>query len=206
MPNADSQLARTRAEVGPDIDVGAGPLAGAGETMLSQLFLEHNRMLVAYLAARLHSVHEAREVAQEAYVRLLKLGQASAPRTLRALLFKTATNLAIDRLRHRAVRHSYQREQQLRGLGANGTGEDPAVLLEAREQSLQLLGFLQELPAKCREAFDLHRLQGLTQPEVAARLGLSDRMVRRYVTYAMVYCRLRMDGWNADRARHEVSP
>jgi RNA polymerase sigma factor (sigma-70 family) len=205
MPIADSQLARTSADIGSDIGVGAEPVGDARIAMLSQLFREHNRMLVAYMTGRLHSVQEAREVAQEAYVRLLQLSQPMAPALLRAYLFKTATNLGIDRLRHRVVRHTY-REEQLRDKGGNRADEDPAVLLEAREQSLQLLGFLQELPRKCREAFDLHRFQGLTQPEVGARLGLSDRMVRRYVTYAMVYCRLRMDGWNADQARHEVSP
>lgn len=205
MPTAGSQLAGTSTDVAAVVDPGSAPAGDASRTTLSQLFREHNRMLVAFLIGRLHSVHEAREVAQEAYVRLLQLKQPSTPSMLRAYLFKTATHLAIDRLRHRAVQRSHQGAELLRGLGGDRGSGDPAVQLEAREQSLQLLGFLEELPGKCRQVFDLHRIQELTQPEVGARLGLSDRMVRRYVTYAMVYCRLRLDGWNADQARHEVS-
>jgi len=40
---------------------------------------------------------------------------------------------------------------------------------------------------------------------VAERLAISARMVRRYVTYAMVYCHLRLEGMMADEARRRVS-
>jgi RNA polymerase sigma factor (sigma-70 family) len=174
--------------------------------MVSHLFREHNRMLVGYLTSRLRSVHEAKEVAQEAYVRLLQLQNPGAPGLLRAYLFKTATHLAIDRLRHRAVQQSAERGELFDGLMGGGTdNDDPAQQLEARERTEDLLEFLQELPVKCRGVFELHRLEGLTQHEVGARLGLSERMVRRYVTYAMLYCRLRLDGVPADRARRGIA-
>jgi RNA polymerase sigma factor (sigma-70 family) len=174
--------------------------------VVSHLFREHNRMLVGYLTSRLRSVHEAKEVAQEAYVRLLQLQNPGAPSLLRAYLFKTATHLAIDRLRHRAVQQSAERGELFDGLMGGATdNDDPAQQLEARERTEHLLEFLQELPVKCREVFELHRLEGLTQHEVGARLGLSERMVRRYVTYAMLYCRLRLDGVPADRARREIA-
>jgi RNA polymerase sigma-70 factor (ECF subfamily) len=174
--------------------------------VISHLFREHNRMLVGYLTARLRSVHEAKEVAQEAYVRLLQLQNPGAPSLLRAYLFKTATHLAIDRLRHRVVQQSAEQGELFDGLiGGACADDDPAEQLEARERTEHLLGFLQELPAKCREVFELHRLEGLTQHEVGVRLGISERMVRRYITYAMLYCRLRLDGVPAERARREIA-
>jgi RNA polymerase sigma factor (sigma-70 family) len=174
--------------------------------VVSHLFREHNRMLVGYLTARLRSVHEAKEVAQEAYVRLLQLQNPGAPSLLRAYLFKTATHLAIDRLRHRAVQQSAEGGELFDGLmGSARDNDDPAQQLEARERTERLLGFLQELPDKCRAVFELHRLEGLTQREAGVRLGLSERMVRRYITYAMLYCRLRLDGVPADRARREIA-
>jgi RNA polymerase sigma-70 factor (ECF subfamily) len=174
---------------------------------VSQLFREHNRVLVGYLTARLRSEQEAKEVAQETYVRLLQLQEPSTPGLLRAYLFKTATNLAIDRLRHRRVRH---RAEEQAGLfeDSNITRselDDPAKQLLAREQADLLLGYLQELPIKCQHVFNLHRLEGVPQHEVASRLGFSERMVRRYVTYAMVYCHLRLDGMTADQVRRKVS-
>jgi DNA-directed RNA polymerase specialized sigma24 family protein len=46
---------------------------GARAAEISQLFREHNRALVLFLASRLKDMQAAREVAQEAYVRLLQL-------------------------------------------------------------------------------------------------------------------------------------
>jgi RNA polymerase sigma-70 factor (ECF subfamily) len=174
---------------------------------VSELFREHNRVLVGYLTSRLRSEQEAKEVAQEAYVRLLQLQKPATPSLLRAYLFKTAANLAIDRLRHRSVRHrAEQRAELLEDLTASRSElDDPAKQLLARERADQLLGFLQELPITCQHVFNLHRLEGVPQYEVAMRLGFSARMVRRYVTYAMVYCHLRSDGMPADQVRRKVS-
>ena len=175
--------------------------------VVSQLFREHNRTLVAYLTGRLRSRQEAKEVAQDAYIRLLTLQDPVSPSLLRAYLFKTATNIAIDRLRHGKVR---QRLEQQPGLFEDsitvpGESDDPAQQLLVREQAEQLLGYLQELPPKCQQVLNLHRLEGIPQHEVATRLGFSERMVRRYVTYAMVYCHLRLEGMAPDQARQKVS-
>ena len=173
---------------------------------VSELFREHNRMLVGYLRSRLGSEQEAKEVAQEAYVRVLQLHEPGAPGLLRVYLFKTAANLAVDRLRHRRVRQRSEEQPQLFE-ELNPTGgelDDPAEQLLAREQADQLLRILQELPAKCQQVMNLHRFEGASQRDVSLRLGISERMVRRYVTYAMVYCRLRLDGMAVDEVRKRV--
>jgi RNA polymerase sigma factor (sigma-70 family) len=171
----------------------------------AHLFREHNGPLVAYLTSRLRSVQEAKEVAQEAFVRLLQLPWSSSPgRLVRGYLFATAKHLAIDRLRHQAVRRSVEQRALLEQHGGTSEMDDPVKHLLAREHAEALLGFLHELPAKCRQVFELHRFQDLPQQEVGARLSLSDRMVRRYVTYAMVYCRLRLDGLTAAQASEKL--
>lgn len=186
--------------------VDADPQQAIGEAV-SQLFRDQNRALVGYLTTRLGSRQEAREVAQEAYVRLLQMRDPGSPELLRAYLFRTATNIAIDRLRHGKVRQRLQQQPQLleESIPVDGERGDPARQLLAREQAEQLLGFLQELPPKCQQVFNLHRLEEVAQHEVAARLGFSERMVRRYITYAMVYCHLRLEGMTPEQARREVS-
>jgi RNA polymerase sigma factor (sigma-70 family) len=188
----------------PDEEVVAS--SASHSTAVSQLFLEHNRALLGYLTARLRSEQEAKEVAQEAYVRLLQLHEPDTS-SLRAYLFKTATNLAIDRLRHRGVRQRAEERQESFAESAPTCSEwdDPAKQLLAREQADRLLGYLRELPLKCQHVLKLHRFEGIPQHEVAARLGFSERMVRRYVTYAMLYCHLRLEGMAPDQARRKVT-
>src|ERR1700744_5689079 len=68
-------------------------------SVVERLFREHNEALLRFLRGRVGSRNEALEIAQEAYVRLLSLDQPGAVSYLRAFLFKTAANIAIDRHR-----------------------------------------------------------------------------------------------------------
>jgi RNA polymerase sigma factor (sigma-70 family) len=108
-----------------------------GAVAATYLYREHNRVLVRCLTARLRSEQEAKEVAQEAYVRLLQLQKPGAPSLLRAYLFKTATNIAIDRLRHRRVRQAAEAQAKLFEDLATPRSEldDPANQLLACERT-----------------------------------------------------------------------
>ena len=171
----------------------------------ARLFREHNGPLVAYLTSQLRSVQEAKEVAQDAFVRLLQLPwSGSSGRLVRNYLFKTAKHLAIDRLRQQSVRRAAESREQIEPPAVTADEHDPLRLLVSSEHAESLAGFLQELPAKCRQVFELHRIEGLSQQAVGERLLLSERMVRRYVTYAMVYCRLRLDGLTAAQVREKL--
>lgn len=161
------------------------------QSAVTELFGEHNRTLVSFLAMRLHSVSEAKEVAQEAYVRVLQLDKPGASSFLRAYLFRVASNLAIDRLRRRATQHAAMAAEPFAELTEDR--RDPERVAIAREQILILARCLEELPEKCRRAFLMYRLDELSQAEIAKRLEISDRMVRTYIKQAMVHCRMRLE-------------
>lgn len=159
------------------------------QSVLSRLFEEHNQRLIGFLQTRLHSEQEAREVAQESYARLLNLGQPETLSFLRAYLFKTAANLAIDRLRHRSTLRSV--EPQLQASLESAEPHTPEDLASTRQQAALASRFLQELPEPCRRAFLLYRVHDLSLAEVAAQMGVSERMIRYYVVQAMNHCRER---------------
>jgi RNA polymerase sigma-70 factor (ECF subfamily) len=159
--------------------------------LITRLFREHNEALIRFLALRLRSQQEAREVAQEAYVRVLNLEQPGAVSFLRAFLFKTAANLAVDRIRH---------EQTARRMTKAGkfweelAGVPSAEQSAANAQELSLASkLIDELPPKCRRAFLLHKVYGLEFPEIAKQMGLKERMVRNYVVRAVMFCRAGLD-------------
>src|SRR5580704_4835275 len=72
------------------------------------IFREHNDALVRAVNSRLHSWEEAAEVVQEAYVRVFRLDNPPPINFLRAYLYKTAFNLAADRVSEQNV---YTRKQ-----------------------------------------------------------------------------------------------
>jgi RNA polymerase sigma factor (sigma-70 family) len=168
----------------------SGELADSHAQRISRLFSEHNESLIHFLATRLRSVQEAKEVAQEAYVRLLSLEDSGAVSFLRAFLFKTAANLAVDRIRSR------NRQQQAHDAGlCDESREAPTPDREAASaQEVEIVRrLIGELPPKCRHAFLLHRVHGAEFSEIAQEMGLSERMIRHYVLRAVLYCRAGLD-------------
>ena len=167
------------------------PKAPSRARAMSELFREHNRALVSFLVTRVHNEDEAKEIAQEAYVRLLQLHQPVATGFLRWYLFKIAKDLAVDRHRQRAARG---RIDSSRALVEFDSASPTECSVMASDELAALRSALEELPPKCQRAFLLHRFEDLTTVEVGERMGLTDRMVRKYVKRALVYCRLRLSG------------
>jgi RNA polymerase sigma factor (sigma-70 family) len=166
------------------------PGSGADPDGIARLFQQHNSALLRFVSARLGSEQEAREVAQEAYVRLLRLNQPETISYLRAFLFRTAANLALDRLRARGRRPPQRPLEDAELAVFDITPERQA----AGEQALAAMQrALAELPDKCREAFVLRQLHGLSQTEIADKLGLKERMVRMHLTRALEHLRTRLD-------------
>lgn len=165
--------------------------------LIARLFREQNETLVRFLALRLRSQQEAKEVAQEAYVRLLKLDQPGAVSFLRAFLFKTAANLAVDRIRREQTARRIGRETRFFEELASGPNPEQSAN-DAQELGLAER-LIDELPAKCRRAFLLHKVYGLDFPDIARQMGLGERMVRTYVVRALLYCRAGLDAARAGK-------
>ena len=168
----------------------SAPTPGKAPIDIEKLFRQHNAALLRFAASKLGSEQEARDVAQEAYVRLLQLDRPETVSYLRAFLFKTVSNLAIDRLRVR------RRTPPMCPL----TDGDFAVFELSPErqcdgqQTLAIIArALAELPPKCGRIFLMHRMSGLSRSEIAAQFGLGERMVRLYIARALEHLRRRLD-------------
>jgi RNA polymerase sigma factor (sigma-70 family) len=186
--------------VGP-AEASAAERSGARAAEISQLFRDHNRALVLFLASRLKDMQAAREVAQEAYVRVLQLEAPGAVSFLRSYLFKVAANLAIDRLRSQKSHARLEPVEPIENFLDEATPERTAI---AREELALLGAVIAELPMKYQEAFYRHRVEDESFEDIARRMGLKDRMVRRYVTYTLLYLRLRREGVDAGDAWRRV--
>ena len=173
--------------------------------LVARLFREHNDALVSLLALRLRSLHDAKEVAQEAYVRLLQLDRSDgAISLLRSYLFRIASNLAIDRLRHRNVRWHAAAAVKAELFDSLTPRDDTERGLIATEELNFLRKALTELPKPCQRAFWMHRAQGATVAQIALALNVTERMVRHHLARALIYCQLRMGGDSERQAKERL--
>ena len=168
------------------------------EKHISRLFEEHNQSLLRFVSARLHSQQEAKEIAQEAYVRLLNLDEPNTVSYLRAYLFRIAANLVSDRLKQR------ERRSRLRNLvffEQEVSSPPPESVLDAHDELEIVQTAILELPAKCRKAFLLHKIHSMSIENTAKEMNLSPRMVRIYVARAVAYCQEQLDNANAEQSK-----
>jgi RNA polymerase sigma factor (sigma-70 family) len=174
----------------PEIPAPGGEDRRDRAALIERLFREHNESLIRFLMTRLHSYQDAREVAQEAYVRLLSLDEPGAVSYLRAFLFKTAANLATD---HRRRTATHERAVELPLFHEFVDARTPERRAVDGEMVQRLERLIAAMPAKCREAFVLYEFDGMTFPAIAKRMGISERMVRKYVVRALLQCRTQLD-------------
>jgi len=154
---------------------------------IKALFQRHNDELVRYLTGHLKSHDEAVEVAQEAYVRLLGLDDATTIGFLRAFLFRTATNIAIDRQRKHGRAQAYVAHEAA-DLSSQIFGFTPEREVAGKQSLQRVVDCIEGLPAKCKYAFVEFKFKHRDYNAIAEDMGVSSSMVRKYVIRAIVHC------------------
>lgn len=173
---------------------GEPPQDDMGER-LRELFREHRGPLIRFLQLRLGSESDAQDAAQDTIFRLYQRRHTLHDQELRGLLYVTARNIAIDRLRdrRRSPVHFGEEAESFASTMVDDTA-CPERVLAAREALASLRGFLRELPIKCEQAFIAYKFEELEYRQIAERMGLTESMVRKYVLRALAHCAARLAG------------
>jgi RNA polymerase sigma-70 factor (ECF subfamily) len=135
--------------------------------------------LVRYLRRNWPDTSEIADLRQEVYVRVYDGAVANGiPAQTKPFVFAAARNLMIDRFRRLRV-VSIELVSDLDALNVLVDDASPERIATAREELRRLQSALEMLPPRCREVVVLRKLEGLTQREVAARMGIVEDTVER---------------------------
>jgi RNA polymerase sigma-70 factor (ECF subfamily) len=131
---------------------------------------------------------DAPDLLQEVCLRALESTDLGAVKNLRAFMFRIAGNLVIDTYRRRQTRagHLVAPPPELDELQGDAPG--PEAVLEGQAELVRILKLLRDLPAACRHAFLLNRVDGLTHAQIAERFGISRKSVERHIQRALLHC------------------
>ncbi|HBY43289.1 MAG TPA: hypothetical protein DEH03_06305 [Brevundimonas sp.] len=158
--------------------------------------------VTAYLRRNWRARHEIDDLRQEVYARIYDAARAGRPAHVGSFIMRIARNLLIDRARRERV-VSIDFVDDLSRLG-----EAPELAATERHMTARLeLGRLQQvlqtLPPRCREVVELRKIQGLSQREVATRMGITEDTVERQVSKGV---RLLADGLYAEKNEADDGP
>ncbi len=160
-----------------------------GSTLLLDAYLRKRADLVRFFAIRLRSAAAAEDLVQDLYLKVRSVAAADVE-SPGAFLYKMGTNLMLDRLRHErrasSRDHEWYRTKSIR-IGNADAADEPAPedTLTARRRRAQIVEAVQTLPPRTRRAFELHKLEGISQAATAKIMGVSVSAIEKLIAEAM---------------------
>jgi RNA polymerase sigma factor (sigma-70 family) len=142
--------------------------------LVERLFAEHRAALQTFFRRRIRSKDDAPDLAQEVYIRMLRIKDQQALRNPVLYLYTVANNLVKE---HAVLEH--------RQASCDAS-------LDATQRVARLGVVLKQLRPKCRAAVVLRFTHELSYREIGIHLGVSPQMAKKYVAQALGHCQRRM--------------
>ncbi len=162
------------------------------KALVERLFNAHRNALVAFFQGRVRVRADAPDLAQEVYLRMMRLRSLEAIENPEGYLFTVASNLAKEHWA-RQRRHGTPVDTDDASVEIE-LAELPTAdaQLDADQRSRRLAVVLRELSPKCQAVVVLQYVHGCSYVEIGEKLQISPRMVKKYLAQALELCRRRM--------------
>ncbi|HEU4531100.1 MAG TPA: sigma-70 family RNA polymerase sigma factor [Steroidobacteraceae bacterium] len=163
------------------------------DTFVTDVAERYGDDLLRFLSRRTANAADARDVAQETYTRLLRVERKDLIENPQAYLYRVAANLIYEQQLKRRndaaglKRWTEERQHDVEPIGTDRAAD--AMFIRARMGKV-----LDQLSPKCRAVIILHRRDGLTYEEIGKHLGISARMVKKYLSIGLRHCREKLRG------------
>jgi RNA polymerase sigma factor (sigma-70 family) len=159
-------------------------VAARGEEELTQLFSRYGAALRIFVAAIVKNEQTARELAQEACLRVLQAYRRGEVVHPRSYLFQAAANVARDHLRRQAL-HLFETGVELDADRIQSQAPTPEDEVSLGQTETILARVLAEMPDKTRQVFIHRRFDALPIAQIAHRMNISESMVYKHMRQAL---------------------
>ena len=155
-------------------------------SLVQNLYTSHHRWLYELLRRRLSNAFDAADLAHDTFIRVLKRPQEFQGEVHeRSYLATIARGLCIDHWRRRQLEQAWLQALSERPQAAHPSPEQRAIIVETLHE---VDAMLQRLPQRVSEAFILAQLHGMPYKLIAEQIGVSERMIKKYLAQAMMHC------------------
>jgi len=153
-------------------------------------YFEKRGVLLRYIAAACRDPALAEDIIQDLYIKLSALEAEPIVDNPSGYLFRMANNIYLNRLRalksERTRDHAWQ-ASSFESIAGDAVQDEPSpeARITGRQQLVRLKAAIEALPERTQAIFRLHKLEGLSQTQVAARLGISISSVEKHLASAL---------------------
>jgi RNA polymerase sigma factor (sigma-70 family) len=154
---------------------------------LNQVF-HHRAALHRYLGKLTSGAEDLEDLVQETYVRMYALPDFHTVESPKALLFRIAHNLAVERARRRKSQAT-ETVADLEALNVFSNEAPPDEQTDAQRRFESFCAAVDRLPPVCRRVFVLRKVHKLSAAEISEVLGLAESTIEKHVAKGLVRCR-----------------
>lgn len=157
---------------------------------LGRHVIPHEPALRNWLRRREVQGLDVDDIVQEVYARLVALHSVDHVESPKTYAFQVASSVMINHIRRLKV-VSIESVASFEHLDLADDEPSPERIVADRDELRRLQKTLAALPARVAEVFKLRRIEGLSQREVASRLGVAESTVEKHMARGAVL----MAGW-----------
>lgn len=164
----------------------------AGDTdSLGTLVLRWQEPLFRFVYRMLPRTEDARDICQETFLRVLKKAHRFQEGSrFSTWMYQIALNLCRDKLRKRkrwklVMVRDREFDERVATPDPAACADDPARVVQSREESAAVLRALRQLPDEQREVLVLKEFEGLKFREIAELLGCPESTVKSRMYYGL---------------------
>ena len=142
------------------------------EEMFSSIYNKFSNDLLGFLYYKFNGRIDCHDKMQDAFIKLWDHCKSVTPGKAKAFIFKVASNMMLNELKHEKVVLRYTQHKP-----TEVTNETPEFLMEEEEFLKKYQAALATLTENQRVAFLLFKAEGKRQKEISEMLGVSTRVV-----------------------------
>lgn len=159
------------------------------QIFVTSIVTTYGQRLKRFFSVRLKNEADAPDLAQEVFLRLLRVEHHETIRSPEAYLFTVASHVLHQHTLRQANTPTSIDISELFAELQLTSDDDPAARAEGQEKLKELERTLATMPAKMSTTLLLHRFAGLSIEECGRHLGVSRPAAKKYLARALVYCR-----------------
>ncbi|WP_295674421.1 RNA polymerase sigma factor [uncultured Mucilaginibacter sp.] len=153
----------------------------------AEIYRRYGKSLAGFAASKLYDLEDARDLLQDLFVKLWEnREQLQITSNLQSYLYGIVRHRIIDKIRKNITREDYALAlQSLPSFFQHGGDKQ----LEAKELQQAIQHSLDQLPDRVKQIYKLSRDEGLSNPEIAQKLSLSEQTVKNQLSAALKHLR-----------------